>query len=150
MTTVYVVTAGKEDTYRIERIYLDSEQAYGFAQAYNGLGPTDPVQVEEWQVGDPTAEYDGPYWRAEWWARVPAAKRRGALRDTDDGERFDDFAIRQEWWTGEEPPDAKVVRRELAGVPRVEVIGSSKDKVEETFWDAVTQIREQLAGIKRK
>jgi hypothetical protein len=150
MTTVYVVTAGKEDTYRIERIYLDSEQAYGFAQAYNGLGPTDPVHVEEWQVGDPTAEYDGPYWRAEWWARVPAAKRRGALRDTDDGERFDDFAIRQEWWTGEEPPDAKVVRRELAGVPRVEVIGSSKDKVEETFWDAVTQIREQLAGIKRK
>ena len=150
MTTVYVVTAGKEDTYRIERIYLDSEQAYGFAQAYNGIGPTDPVQVEEWQVGDPTAEYDGPYWRAEWWARIPAAKRRGALRDTDDGERFDDFAIRQEWWTGEELPDAKVVRRELAGVPRVEVIGSSKERVEETFWDAITRIREQLAGIQRK
>ena len=74
MTTVYVVTAGKEDTYRIERIYLDSEQAYGFAQAYNGVGPTDPVQVEEWQVGDPTAQYDGPYWRAEWWARVPISK----------------------------------------------------------------------------
>ena len=150
MTTVYVVTAGKEDTYRIERIYLDSEQAYGFAQAYNGVGPTDPVQVEEWQVGDPTAEYDGPYWRAQWWARVPAAKRRGALRDTDDGERFDDFAIRQEWWTGEELPDAKVVRRELAGVPRVEVIGSSKERVEEMFWDAITRIREQLAGIQRK
>ena len=150
MTTVYVVTAGKEDTYRIERIYLDSEQAYGFAQAYNGVGPTDPVQVEEWQVGNPTAQYDGPYWRAEWWARVPAAKRRGALRDTDDGERFDDFAIRQEWWTGEELPDAKVVRRELAGVPRVEVIGSSKERVEEMFWDAITRIREQLAGIQRK
>ena len=150
MTTVYVVTAGKEDTYRIERIYLDSEQAYRFAQAYNGVGPTDPVQVEEWQVSDPTAQYDGPYWRAEWWARVPAAKRRGALRDTDDGERFDDFAIRQEWWTGEELPDAKVVRRELAGVPRVEVIGSSKEKVEEMFWDAITRIREQLAGIQRK
>ena len=150
MTTVYVVTAGKEDTYRIERIYLDSEQAYGFAQAYNGIGPTDTVQVEEWQVGDPTAEYDGPYWRAQWWARVPAAKRRGALRDTDDGERFDDFAIRQEWWTGEELPDAKVVRRELAGVPRVEVIGSSKERVEEMFWDAITRIREQLAGIQRK
>ena len=150
MTTVYVVTAGKEDAYRIERIYLDSEQAYGFAQAYNGVGPTDPVQVEEWQVGDPTAQYDGPYWRAEWWARVPAAKRRGALRDTDDGERFDDFAIRQEWWTGEELPDAKVVRRELAGVPRVEVIGSSKERVEEMFWDAITRIREQLAGIQRK
>ena len=150
MTTVYVVTAGSGDAYHIERIYLDGDQAYGFAQAYNGVGPTDPVQVEEWQVGDPTAQYDGPYWRAEWWARVPAAKRRGALRDTDDGERFDDFAIRQEWWTGEELPDAKVVRRELAGVPRVEVIGSSKERVEEMFWDAITRIREQLAGIQRK
>ena len=122
MTTVYVVTAGSEATYRIERIYLDSEQAYTFAQAYNGVGPTDPVQVEEWQVGDPSEAYDGPYWRAEWWARIPDAKRRGALRNTDEGERFDDFAIRQEWWTGEALPEAKVVRRELAGVPRGEVV----------------------------
>ena len=33
------------------------------------------------------------------------------------------FAIRQEWWTGEALPEAKVVRRELAGVPKVEVVG---------------------------
>jgi hypothetical protein len=106
----------------------------------------DPVQVEDWQVGAPPVVYDGPCWRAEWWARIPASKRRGSLRDTDEGERFDDFAIRQEWWTGDAPPDAKVVRRELAGVPRVEVVGLSKAKVEETFWDAITQIREHLAG----
>ena len=37
--TVYVVTAGSGDMYRIERIYLDSEQAYGFAQDYNGIAP---------------------------------------------------------------------------------------------------------------
>ena len=37
-------------------------------------------------------------------------------------------------------PEAKVLRREPAGVPRVEVIGLSKEKVEETFWDAITQI----------
>ena len=123
MTTVYVVTAGSGDTYRIERVYLDSDQAYGFAQDYNGIAPVEPVQVEEWQTGAPPAAYDGPYWRAEWWARVPAAKRRGALRHTDEGERFDDFAIRQEWWTGDALPDAKVVRRELAGVPKVEVVG---------------------------
>ena len=55
------------------------------------------------------------------------------LRDTDEGERFDDFAIRQEWWTGDALPDAKVVRRELAGTPRIEVAGVSKDKVEELF-----------------
>ena len=41
----------------------------------------------------------------------------------DEGERFDDFDIRQEWWTGDALPEAKVVRRELAGVPRVEVVG---------------------------
>ena len=79
--------------------------------------------MEEWQAGAPPAAYDGPYWRAEWWARMPVSKRRGALRHTDEGERFDDFAIRQEWWTGDALPDAKVVRRELAGVPKIEVVG---------------------------
>ena len=69
---------------------------------------------------------------------------------TDEGERFDDFAIRQEWWTGEELPEAKVVRRELTGAPKIEVVGLSKEKVEELFWDAVTQARADLAGIQRK
>ena len=78
------------------------------------------------------------------------AKRRGALRHTDEGERFDDYAIRQEWWTGDALPDAKVVRRELAGAPRIEVAGASKGKVEELFWDTVTQVRAELAGIPRK
>ena len=85
MTTVYVVTAGSGESYRIERVYLDADQAYGFALAYNGISPVEPVQVEEWQVGAPPAAYDGPYWRAEWWARMPveqaarcaAAHRRG-------------------------------------------------------------------------
>ena len=60
MTTVYVVTAGSGDTYHIERIYLDGDEAYGFAQAYNGIAPVEPVQVEESQTGDPPAAYDGP------------------------------------------------------------------------------------------
>ena len=87
MTTVYVLTAGRGDSYRIERVYLDREEAYGFAQDYNGITPIESVQVEEWQVGAPPSVYDGPYWRAEWWARLPAAKRRSALRHTDEGER---------------------------------------------------------------
>ena len=81
---------------------------------------------------------------------MPAAKRRSMLRDTDEGDRFDDYAIRQEWWTGEALPEAKVVRRELAGVPKIEVVGRSKEKVQEVFWEAVTQARAELAGVPRK
>jgi hypothetical protein len=39
--------------------------------------------------------------------------RRAELRHTGKWERFDDD-IRQEWWTGDALPDAKVVRREVA------------------------------------
>ena len=138
MGIVYVVTAGSGDTYHIERIYLDRDQADQFAQDYNGIAPNEPVHVEEWESGAPPGAYDGPYWRAEWWARMPVSKRRGALRHTDEGERFDDFAIRQEWWSGEALPEATVVCRELAGVPKIEVVGLLKEKVEEIFWDAVT------------
>ena len=74
----------------------------------------------------------------------------GQLRHTDEGERFDDFAIRQQWWTGDALPEATVVRRELAGVPKIEVVGSSKEKVEELFWETVTQVRAELAGVPRK
>jgi hypothetical protein len=47
-------------------------------------------------------------------------------------------------------PEANVVRRELAWIPKIEVVGLSKDKVEEIFWDAVTQARAELAGVPRK
>jgi hypothetical protein len=150
MATVYVVTAGSGDTYRVERVYLDRDEADQFAQDYNGIAPVEPVHVEEWETGAPPGAYDGPYWRAQWWARVPVSKRRAALRHTREGERFDDFDIRQEWWTGDALPDAKVVRRELAGVPRVEVAGLSREKVEELFWDTITQVRADLAGVPRK
>ena len=49
------------------------------------------------------------------------------------------FAIRQEWWTGEALPEVTVVRRELTGMPKIEVVGRSKEKVEEIFWETVTQ-----------
>ena len=47
-----VLGAGSGDTYRVERVYLDGGQAYGFAQ-YSGIAPVEPVQVEEWEAGDP-------------------------------------------------------------------------------------------------
>ena len=43
-----------------------------------------------------------------------------------------------------------MVRRELAVVPKIEVVGLSKQKVEELLWDTVTQIRADLAGVPRK
>ena len=70
MATVYVVTVGSGGTYRVERVYLDRDQTYRFAEAYNGIAPNEPVQVEEWETGAPPGEYDGPYWRAQWWARA--------------------------------------------------------------------------------
>lgn len=73
MATVDVVTAGGGDTYRIERVYLDSDPAYEFARNYNGTAPNEPVHVEEWQTGAPPGAYDGPYWRAEWWDAYPPA-----------------------------------------------------------------------------
>ena len=150
MGIVYVVTAGSGDTYHIERIYLDRDQADQFAQDYNGIAPNEPVHVEEWESGAPPGAYDGPYWRAEWWARMPISKRRGQMRHTDEGDRFDDFAVRQEWWTGEALPEATVVRREMTGAPKIEVVGLSKEKVEEIFWEEVTQARAELAGVPRK
>ena len=150
MTTVYVVTAGSGDSYRIERVYLDSERAYGFAQDYNGIAPVEPVQVEEWQVGAPPAAYDGPYWRAEWWARIPvgqAARGDAAHRRGRTVRRL------------RHPPgvvDRGGAARGQGGAPGTgrgaedRGGGPSKEKVEEIFWEAVTQARADLAGVPRK
>jgi len=47
MRAVYLVTTGSGDTYRIERVYLDRDEAERFARDYNGMAPNEPVQVEE-------------------------------------------------------------------------------------------------------
>jgi hypothetical protein len=60
MAAVYAVKAGSGESYHIERVYRDADQEYRFAQAYNGISPVEPVQVEEWQVGAPPAAYAGP------------------------------------------------------------------------------------------
>ena len=100
--------------------------------------------------GAPPAAYDGPYWRAEWWARVPVAKRRGALRHTDEGERFDDFAIARSGGR-RRLPDDKVVRGELA---RSTQGGGDRAcrgrRWRRLFWDTIDQVRADLAGLPRK
>ena len=151
MATVYVVTAGSGDSYRIERVYLDGDQAYGFAQDYNGIAPVEPVQVEEWQIGAPPAAYDGPYWRAEWWARdagQPSGAGRCGTPTRANGSTTSPSARsggparrcpRPRWCAGNWP-----------GCRRSRWSGLSKEKVEEIFWDTVTQVRADLAGVPRK
>ena len=93
------------DTHRIERVYLDGDEAYGF-----------------------THDYNGPYWRAERWAQVPISKRGARLRDTRDSERRDDFDIRRQGWTRGRPAGAKVGLRKLTGVSKAEVAGCGTRK----------------------
>jgi hypothetical protein len=45
MTAVYAGTAGSGENYRIERICLDADPAYGFAEAYDGIALVEPVQA---------------------------------------------------------------------------------------------------------
>ena len=47
MTAVYVVTAGSGDSYPSNAPYLDADQAYGFAEDYNGIALVDPVQATD-------------------------------------------------------------------------------------------------------
>ena len=56
MATVYAITSGSGDTYRIERVYLDRDEAYGFAEAYNGIAPVEPVQGFPFETKRTTAE----------------------------------------------------------------------------------------------
>ena len=46
--------------------------------------------------------------------------------------------------------EATVVRRETGRVPKVKVVGRSKEKMEELLWDTITQVRADLAGVPRK
>ena len=150
MATVYVVTAGSGDTYRIERVYLDSDEAYGFAQDYNGIAPVESVQVEEWQDGAPPAGYDGPYWRAEWWARVPAAKRRSMLRHTDEGERFDDFAIPRSSGPGTRCPRPPWCAGNWPGCRRSRWSGCPRRRWRKSSGRRSPRSRADLAGVPKK
>ncbi len=104
--TLSVATARSGDTSHIERIYLDRDQAYGSAQAYNGIRTTTVLRRwsrSRWRSGRAvprrvrmTARIGGP---SRW-----AGGRGCDLRHTRDGERRDDFDIRREWWTGDALP----------------------------------------------
>ena len=71
---------------------------------------------------------------------MPAAKRPSESLDAP-RDRYGDFEVKREWWTGDAVPDVQVVRREIAGMPHVQVIGLSKEKVEQALFDTVVEIR---------
>jgi hypothetical protein len=131
-------TGGSGDSYHIERVFMESEQAHGVAQNFQRHRPGGTGAVDQWQVGPPARRLRRPYRHVDWWAGRPVAKQRGAPRHIDERERFDDFAIRQEWWTGEVRPRGHGGAPGLAKAPKIEVAVSPRDKVKELFWEAVT------------
>ena len=133
MATVYVVTAGSGDTYRIERVYLDGDAGVRVRPGLQRHRAGGTGSGGGMAGRCPAGRLRRPLLARGVVGARAGRKRRSMLRHTDEGERFDDFAIRQEWWTGDALPEAKVVRRELAGVPKIEVVGLSKEKVEETL-----------------
>jgi hypothetical protein len=97
MTTLYVLTKGQWDTDRIEWLYLDRDEAYGFAQDYNGITPMEPVQVEEWQTDDPAEPTTARSGRRECRSASVAASC-AILATASSSPNFD---IRQTWLTGD-------------------------------------------------
>ena len=79
----------------------------------------------------PAGAYDGPTGERSG-GRDPVASV-AALRHTDEGERFDDFAIRQEWWTGDALPTPRWCAGNWPGCPR-------------SRWSAVKEKVEELLG----
>src|SRR6476620_926420 len=117
LTTVYVLTSGSGDSYRIERVYLDSDQAYRFAQDYNGMPRW---YRSRWRNGRsvPARRPGRPLLATRSGGRRgPASNLRGELRHTRDasGARNWNPPTR---WTGDALPNTKVACRKLTGYPR--------------------------------
>ena len=148
MATVYVVTAGSGESYRIERVYLDGDLAYGFAQDVQRHCPGGDRC--RWRNGrsvprrrSTTARTGG----RSGGRACRSAKRRGAaaahrrgrtvrrLRHSASNGGLGTLCPRPRWCAGNWP-----------GYPGSRWRACSKDKVEELFWDTVTQVRAELAG----
>ena len=154
--TVYVVTAGDYSAYHIERVYLDKEEAEQYVAAANLANPRyfDVFMVEEYQVGAPPGEMDGPIWEATW-SRSPDStawlEQYGTWPKNSDHPALGPYSewesIQQVWHTGEIPPKAEVTRREVGQYSQVIVRGTSKDHVEKALYDNVAQARAEIYGI---
>ena len=113
------------DTDRIERVYLDGDHAYRF-----------------------THDYNGRYWRAEWWAQVPISKRGAQLRDTptaSDAMRSTSADKGGPATPSRSPGRPSQTRR----VTKAEVAGLWNEKVAETLGNTIAQLRADPARVSR-
>ena len=149
VTTVYVLTSGSGDSYRIERVYLDSDQAYRFAQDYNGMPRW---YRSRWRNGRsvPARRPGRPLLATRSGGRRgPASNRRGELRHTRDasGARNWNPPTR---WTGDALPNTKVACRKLTGYPRPQVAGLSNEKqLMETLGTRLSRSGPSWRGFRR-
>lgn len=135
---VYVITSGDYSDYRIVRVYLDRDEAERFKAAVNATKPSDEHRLEEYDVGAPQVEYDGPFWTA-WWQQTPAATTWPLEERTH---------VYEGWWAGAPLPRSEVYERIAEGdYPRVCVRGMSKEHVEKSLHDAVAQVKAEWAGL---
>ena len=98
----------------------------------------------------PAGAYDGPDWRAEWWARVPVSNRGGERRHTRDGERRDDFDIRREMVDRGRPARRPGRPSQTRRGPKAEVVGLSNEKATEILGNTIAQFKAGLASVSRK
>jgi hypothetical protein len=106
--------------------------------------------VEEWENGAPPGVYDGRYWRAQWWARVPVSKRRTELRHTAKASDSMTSTSARNGGPATLCPTPRWCAGNWPGCPESRWLGMPKEKVEELFWDTITQVRADLAGVCRK
>ena len=70
-------------------------------------------------------------------------------RHTRDGERRDDFDIRQKWWTGDALPEAKLAVANSPGYPRPRWRAVQRES-HGNLGDTIAQFRADLARVLRK
>lgn len=130
---VYVVTCGHYSDYHIVRVYLSEDEAADYVNRYNAAGAYEECRVEEYGVGAPEVEYDGPAWEGLWsppWGSPPVHP--------------ESFKVTETWVTGPKPPRAKVERE---SVQFVYVVGISREHVEKSLHDTVARVKAHAAGI---
>jgi hypothetical protein len=153
--TAYVVTSGHYSDYEVRRVYLDQDEAQRWVDAYNATSPDYDCQIEEYPIGKPRADYDGPLWRGYWSCnRVekPGQRSGGYFEHFQPVEFIDEwvdrFRIQETWHTGAAPGRARVVQTNAnSNWPSATVEGTSREHVEKVLQDTAAQVKAQRIGI---
>lgn len=144
--TAYVVGSQGDEGFCIDRIYLDREEAEQFVEAHNAVDYG--YKIEEWPIGAPPAEYDGPVWHAEWidrfWLEDKFRPNKPAYEPRWIEEKL---IIRSEWHTGSAPSTAEIrMRRTNPEYPGMVVVkGASKEAVEALLHTTIAEVKTEMA-----